>query len=129
MREFNAIKAVLRTEFDMKEIGFTKRILGMDNVRYRKNHKLFLFQMSYLKKVCTSLTCRFLRLCQHHWETHIKLSNVQSPVTEEEIHDMKGVPYSNGVGSIMYVVVCSRSDLAFAISSVSRYMANPGRLH
>lgn len=39
---------------------------------------------------------------------------------------MKGVPYSNGVDSIMYVMVCSRPDLAFAINSVCRYMANPG---
>ncbi|XP_048317899.2 secreted RxLR effector protein 161-like [Ziziphus jujuba] len=39
------------------------------------------------------------------------------------------VPYSNAVGSVMYVMICIRPDLAHAISVLSRYMANPGRDH
>ncbi|XP_073289130.1 secreted RxLR effector protein 161-like [Primulina huaijiensis] len=42
---------------------------------------------------------------------------------------MKNKPYANGVGSIMYSMVCSRPDLAYAMSVESRFMANPGELH
>ena len=43
-----------------------------------------------------------------------------------------GILYSrdaSAVGSVMYAMVCTRPDLAYAISVVSRYMANPGKEH
>jgi hypothetical protein len=42
---------------------------------------------------------------------------------------MSRVPYSSAVGSLMYAMVCSRPDLAHALSVVSRFMANPGKEH
>ncbi|XP_045817459.1 secreted RxLR effector protein 161-like [Trifolium pratense] len=42
---------------------------------------------------------------------------------------MESTPYASGVGSIMYGMVCSRPDLSYAISVVSRFMANPGQVH
>ena len=36
---------------------------------------------------------------------------------------------SSVVGSLMYAMVCSRPDLAYAISSVSRYMEKSGKEH
>jgi len=38
---------------------------------------------------------------------------------------MSRLPYASAVGSIMYAMVCSRPDLACAISTVSRFMSNP----
>ena len=42
---------------------------------------------------------------------------------------MSLVPYSSAVGSLMYAMVCTRPDLAHAVSVVSRYMHSPGRMH
>ena len=42
---------------------------------------------------------------------------------------MEKVPYANDVGCLMYAMVCTRLDIAQAISVVSRYMANPGKQH
>ncbi|XP_073046238.1 secreted RxLR effector protein 161-like [Primulina eburnea] len=60
---------------------------------------------------------------------YLKLTQEQSPVTEEEKGNMLHVPYASGVGSIMYGMVCTRPDLAYNMSVVSRYMANPGETH
>ncbi|RVW66143.1 Retrovirus-related Pol polyprotein from transposon TNT 1-94 [Vitis vinifera] len=51
------------------------------------------------------------------------------PSTDEEVEYMKSVPYSSVVGSLMYAMVCTRPDLAFAVSVVSRFMSNPGKAH
>jgi hypothetical protein len=42
---------------------------------------------------------------------------------------MSKVPYSSAVSSLMYAMVCSLLDLSYAMSLVSRYMANPGKKH
>ena len=42
---------------------------------------------------------------------------------------MSEVPYSSAVGSLMYAIVCSRLDLSYAMSLVSRYMSNPSKEH
>lgn len=39
------------------------------------------------------------------------------------------MPYSNAVGSFMYLMVCTRPDITYAVSVVSRYLANPGKKH
>ncbi|XP_031281256.1 secreted RxLR effector protein 161-like [Pistacia vera] len=60
---------------------------------------------------------------------HLKLSHEQSPQTETDKLEMAGIPYASALGSLMYLMVCSRPDLGFAVSLVSRFMSNPGRTH
>ncbi|KAG8486717.1 hypothetical protein CXB51_020156 [Gossypium anomalum] len=60
---------------------------------------------------------------------HFRLSSTLSPQSDDEIEYMSHVPYSSAVGSLMYAMVCSRPDLSYAVSAVSRYMANPGKEH
>ena len=60
---------------------------------------------------------------------HFKFDHSTLPSTDEEVEYMKSVPYSSVVGSLMYAMVCTRPDLAFAVSVVSRFMRNPGKSH
>ncbi|XP_041011256.1 secreted RxLR effector protein 161-like [Juglans microcarpa x Juglans regia] len=60
---------------------------------------------------------------------HCKLSTSQTPESELEIEFMQQIPYANMVGSVMYAMVCTRPDLTYAISVVSRFMSNPGKAH
>ena len=60
---------------------------------------------------------------------HFKLSADQCPVDEVGKGQMSKIPYNNAVGSLMYLMVCTRPDIAYALGKVSRYMANPGKVH
>jgi len=42
---------------------------------------------------------------------------------------MSHVPYTSVVGSLMYAMVCTRLDLAQAVSVVSTYIGKPGKEH
>jgi len=42
---------------------------------------------------------------------------------------MSNVPYSSVVGSLMYAMACTRPDLSYVVSVVSRYMHNPRKHH
>ena len=50
-------------------------------------------------------------------------------MTEEDWQYMKDKPYSEVLGSLMYAQVGTRPDIAFAITSLSRFMTNPGKPH
>ncbi|PKI51478.1 hypothetical protein CRG98_028189 [Punica granatum] len=52
-----------------------------------------------------------------------------SPKTPEEREKMAQVPYASAIGSLMYVMLCTRPDIAYAVSMTSRYQSNPGLDH
>ncbi|KAL0445254.1 UNVERIFIED_CONTAM: hypothetical protein Slati_2248100 [Sesamum latifolium] len=51
----------------------------------------------------------------------IKLSKKQPPKTDEELKRMSDISYASAVESIQYVVQCTRPDVAYALSVMSRY--------
>ena len=59
----------------------------------------------------------------------VKLSKKQSPKTDEELRKIYDIPYASAVGSIQYVVQCTRPDVAFAFSVTSRYQACTSEAH
>ena len=42
---------------------------------------------------------------------------------------MEGIPYASAVGSLIYVMLCTRPDICFAVGMVSRYQSNPDPEH
>nr|GFA64892.1 retrovirus-related Pol polyprotein from transposon TNT 1-94 [Tanacetum cinerariifolium] len=60
---------------------------------------------------------------------HFKLSLKDCLVRDYDVERMSKVLYANVVGSLMYLMVCMRPDIAYAVSVVSRYLANPGLVY
>jgi hypothetical protein len=42
---------------------------------------------------------------------------------------MSRVPYASEIGSLMYVMVFTRPNIAHALGFLSRYMSKPGKEH
>ncbi|KAG8503054.1 hypothetical protein CXB51_000810 [Gossypium anomalum] len=129
-KEIDKLKAQLNEEFEMKDLGEAKKILGMEISRDRQRGKLCLNQKQYLKNV---LQCFGVNENTKHVSTplasHLKLNAQLSPKTEEEREYLAKVPYANAVGSLMYAMVCTRLDISQAVGVVSRYMHDPGKGH
>jgi hypothetical protein len=51
------------------------------------------------------------------------------PAEDHELLDTTLYPYSAVIGSLLYLSVCTRPDLAQAVGSLARYMARPGIKH
>ena len=45
--------------------------------------------------------------------------------TSEERNRMSSIPYASAVGSIIYAMLCTRPDVAYALDIVSRFQADP----
>ena len=59
----------------------------------------------------------------------ISLSKKQCPETPAERDRMSRIPYASALGSIMYAMLCTRPDVACALSMTSRYQSDPGESH
>ena len=59
---------------------------------------------------------------------HFKLSFQQCPTSREERKKMEKVSYTFAVGSLMYAMICTRSDITHTVV-VSRFLSNPGKQH
>lgn len=128
--EIDRLKAQLSKEFEMKDLGEAKKIIGMEIIRDRKRGKLWLSQKQYLEKVLQRFDMsEGTKPVSTPLAPHFKLSNQLSPTTKEEREYMAKVPYANAVGSLMYAMVRTRPDISQAVSVISRYMHDPGRGH
>lgn len=57
------------------------------------------------------------------------LSPLMSPKSEGEHEYKTHIPYVSVNESLMYVMVCTRSDISQVVSMVSKYMHNPSKCH
>ena len=53
------------------------------------------------------------------------MSKEQYPKTPQEVKDMRRIPYASVVDTLMYVMLCTRPDICYAMVIVSRYQSNP----
>lgn len=60
---------------------------------------------------------------------NVKLSKEMKPKTTEEVEEMKKVLYRSLIGSLMYLAVSTRPDIAYAVSTLSQFNQNPGSGH
>ncbi|RVW31007.1 Retrovirus-related Pol polyprotein from transposon TNT 1-94 [Vitis vinifera] len=116
MVEVNKLKSLLSKGFDMKDLGAAKKILGMEIHRDRASGRLWLSQYSYVKRVLERFNMNDAKLVNTPLENHFKLFTNQCPKTDDEVKDMSKVPYASAVGCLMYAMVCTRPDLAHAVS-------------
>ncbi len=112
----NSVKSYLNSKFSMKDLGEASYILGIKIYRDRSRRLIGLSQSTYLDKILKKFNMDgskkgFLPMLQGK-----TLSKTQSPATAEEREMMDKIPYASAIGSIMYAMLCTRSDVAHAIS-------------
>ena len=129
MDEIVNLKAQLSKEFAMKDLGSTKKFLGMRISRDMTNMKLKLSQEEYVENVLKRFNMESAKPVSTPLASHFKLSKEKCAVTDEEQNYMANVPYTSAVGILMYAMVNTRPDIAHVVGVVSKFMANSGKEH
>ncbi|KAA0064270.1 gag/pol protein [Cucumis melo var. makuwa] len=123
------IKKWLATQFQMKDLGNAQYVLGIQIVRNRKNKTLAMSQTSYIDKMLSRYKMHNSKKGLLSYRYGIHLSKEQCSKTPQEVEDMSNIPYASTVGSLMYAMLYTRSDMYYSVGIVSRYKSNPGRDH
>ena len=127
--EVDKLKSLLSSEFRMKDLGTAKRILGMEIHRDLENDKLLLTQGKYARKVLARFNMENCKPVSTPLAPHFKLSSAQCPTDATARGLMSKIPYDKAVGSLMYLMISTRPDIAMAIGKFSRYMSNTRNMH
>ena len=115
--------------FEMKDMGKASHILGMRIQRDRSKYLLYLSQAEYIDKVLQRFNMDRGKAIICPLPSYVKLSKQDCPVSNKDKAEMDKQPYASAVGSLMYAMIATRPDIAFAVGVVSRYMSNPSKKH
>lgn len=123
--DIDEIKRSLGSRFDMSDLGPCHQYLGISVRRDRANRTIYLNQRSYIEK--------FLK--DHDmWDVKTAVTPIDSAKLSKapqgyQAADSLRLRYQRAVGSLMYAMLGTRPDIAFAVSIVSRYSSNPTSEH
>ncbi|KAL0300300.1 UNVERIFIED_CONTAM: Retrovirus-related Pol polyprotein from transposon TNT 1-94 [Sesamum angustifolium] len=122
-------KVFLAKNFEMKDMGEASYVIGIEIHRDRSKRILGLSQKAYIEKVLAKFRMSACSSTAAPIVKGDKFGIHQSPQNSLEENQMKNIPYASVVGSLMYVQVCTRPDIAFAVGMLGRYQSNPGIEH
>ena len=113
----------------MKDLGDATYILGIRIYRDRSNRIIGLSQKLYIEKMLKRFSIENSKRGLLPFTQGLHLSKDMGPKTDEERQRMRSIPYASAIGSLMYAMLCTRLDIAYAVSVTSRYQANPEEKH
>jgi hypothetical protein len=111
----------------MKNLREAGHILVIKVIGDREKRMLALSQEPYIDEVLARFNMQNSKKGFLSFKHGVALSKKQCPSTPKSIESMKAVPYASACGSLMYVMLCTRPDICFAIGMVSRYQSNPSQ--
>ena len=113
----------------MKDLGEASYIFGMKIYRNRSRRLFVLSQSKYIDTILKRFNMKNFKKDYLLIGYGITLTKKDSPTIPQEREHMSGIPYASVVGSIMYVITCTRSNIVYSLDVVSRYQSNPDKNH
>jgi transposase InsO family protein len=122
------LKADLIAQFEMEDLGEAVFILGIEIKRDRAIRTLSIGQSAYISSLLERhgmINCKPVSVPMNR-----KNSNqlVKSPAgylaTDESIREYQAI-----IGGIMFAMLCTRPDIAFAVITLAQFSSNPSPVH
>ncbi len=110
--------ALLLTKFNMKDLGTVDFFLGME-VQV-KDDSISLCQTAYIEKLL-----RKYKMV----ECNVKQTPMNKLVVLKAGEQVDDRNYKQAIGSLIYLVVSTRPDIAFAVSQLAKYASCPDSTH
>lgn len=111
-KEIVFLKKHLNSHFDVKDLGIIKQCLGMQVFIDKSNNTIKLSQELYIDQLLEKFNMSECKPVKTPIESKLDFS-----VESKEID----VPYQQLIGSLMYLAVLTRPDIAYSVSFLSQF--------
>ncbi|XP_071933566.1 uncharacterized protein [Coffea arabica] len=116
----NSTKYFLSSNFDIKDLGEAKIILGVKIIR--KGDGIMLSQEHYTERLLRKFENYDVTPVSTPYDANTQLKkNNGDPIAQSK--------YAQIIGSLMHLMNFTRPDIAYAVCRLSRYTHNPNREH
>jgi len=124
------IKAKLTKSFEMTDLGELSTFLGLEVKRVRGQRLITLSQHQYIERILHRHGMQDSRPSLTPLDPNSRLQPCRTiPNNEKESKEVDLELYQSAVGSLMYAMLGSRPDLAYAVGTVSQFNHAPGAEH
>ena len=123
------LKADLVRKFSMKDLGEAQYMLGLQIQRNRTARTLSISQGEYVRHILARFGMWDSKPVHTPLEISAKLTKADCPGTDATPDVAFTRLYQSAVGAIMYAMLGTRPDIAFAVTALSQFNSNPGQAH
>ena len=113
----------------MKDLGEAVYILGMKIYRDRSKRLLRLSQSTYIDTMLKWFSMKNFKKGYLSIGHRLSLSKRDCLITPQEREHTSRILYTLIIGSIIYVIIYTRSNVAYSLGVVSRYQSDLGENH
>ena len=117
IQNMNTVKDMLKARFNMKDLGTIASFLGIQFIH--NENQIVMSQSNYLKCILKRFDMSSCKPRATPCEV-----NPESHDTDEIIEVTK---YREMVGSLVYAMTCTRPDLSYVVTKLSRHLSCPNK--
>ena len=129
IKHLDQIKHGLTAVFDMKDLGDPNFILGMRIVRDEKDNSISICQDEYIKQVVKRFGLEDASpTTMVPMNPGLKLCKT-GVIDQPEAPKVDAKEYQRAIGSLMYAMIGTRPDIAFAVGKLAQYSSDPRKPH
>ena len=129
MALIDAFSTGLRKHVELMDLGELHWMLSLEVKHDREAGHIHISQHMYIDSILRHFGFNKLKLLSTPFDTQVRLTHEQAPATAEEFALMRDVPYCEAVGVLNWAMLAMCPDIAFTVSTVARFSANPGPAH
>ena len=118
------VKEMLASQFDIKDLGILTYFLGMSVIQDQRELTTLMGQPAYIKKLLE----KYKMSDSKPVGTPVDPGSHLLKATEDE-EALEQQLYQSLVGSLMYLSVYTRPNLAYAVNTLARFSSKPNRSH
>ena len=122
-------KQRLDAVFSLTDLGGIHWLLRIKIMRDQQARTILLSQTTYIKTILDRFSLSDAKPYATPIVPGANYTRSQAPADAAEADYMRKIPYREAIGSLMYATVATRPDITFAISTLSQFLDNPGRIH
>ena len=112
------VKDDLRTHFKLRDLGPTSWLLGVKIERDHSKHSLSISQQQYTLDILERYGFSDCDPVGTPMDPGLHLSAEMGPKTSSEVREMQDIPYDQAVGSLFYLAVATRPDIARTVGNL-----------
>jgi hypothetical protein len=125
----DGFKLEMSKHFEMKDLGEAWHFLGMHITCDRSKKLLIINQSSFLEQILSETQMSDCRPVSTPMVPNISLTKASAPLTPTKVQQFVHMPYTRVVGELNFAMRISCPDIAYAVSTMSKFLSNPGIEH